>query len=157
MDLTHNGCTPWAKVAHLSLSFPLPLHVLSGLTTVLLSLLWGPALPPTISLHLPTPWETVPLLGLPSRISFEQITSLLARPWMTQILGWSKSLLAFFCKMLWKGLNGVFGQPNIKHLLCAMELITQSCPWVLSSVVMEIKWRSWGINRHIFIVVLVAT
>ena len=98
-----------------------------------------------------------PSVGLPSRISFEQITSLLARPWMTQILVWSKSLLAFFCKMLWKGLNGVFGQPNIKHLLCAMELITQSCPWVLSSVVMEIKWRSWGINRHIFIVVLVAT
>lgn len=156
MDLTHNGCIPWTKVAHLSLSFPPPLHVLSGLTIVLCHS--SEALPTSYNFSTPAyTLDNCPSAGLSSRISFEQITSLLARPWMTQILGWSKSLLAFFCKMLWKDLNEVFGQPNIKHLLCAMELITQSCPRGLSRVVMEIKWRSWGINRHIFIVVLVAT
>ena len=29
------------------------------------------------------------------------------------VLGWPKSLFRFFCKMLWKNLNELFGQPNI--------------------------------------------
>ena len=29
------------------------------------------------------------------------------------IFGWTKSLYGFFCKMLWKNPNELFGQPNI--------------------------------------------
>ena len=32
------------------------------------------------------------------------------------ILGWPKSSFGFFCKMLWKSLNELYGQPNISFL-----------------------------------------
>lgn len=116
----------WTKVAHLSLSFPPPLHVLSGLTIVLCHS--SEALPTSYNFSTPAyTLDNCPSAGLSSRISFEQITPLLARPWMTQILGWSKVCLHFSVRCYGKTWT-VFGQPNIKHLLCAMELITQSCP-----------------------------
>ena len=39
-------------------------------------------------------------------------------PWQKEslhreILGWPKSSFRFFCSILWKNLNELFGQPNI--------------------------------------------
>ena len=40
----------------------------------------------------------------------------------SNIFGCPKSLLGFFYIILWKNPNELFGQPNIKHVVCQIVL-----------------------------------
>ena len=39
----------------------------------------------------------------------------------TKLLDWPKSSLGFYCKMLWKNLNELFGKPNISNFSICFE------------------------------------
>ena len=40
-------------------------------------------------------------------------------------LGWPKSLFRFFCNIVWKSLNELFGQPSILHDEFMLQLVIQ--------------------------------
>ena len=46
-----------------------------------------------------------------------------------EILGWPKSLLWVFCKMLWKTLNELFGQPNMQQYIHNKDFTTNAFSW----------------------------